>query len=153
MKKVIVKDVKIGEEVYYEDSFRMSPFSKARCEESGEGFVNYFVERVDFNEVENEPKGKFEVIENEKMKVFIPKEVINKMKEKITAKAVFEFVLDKLFVRVDVEDRGGNIVTYELVSKDKLASRPDVKNHGSHYWRVMSEDEEEELQEMLEFIF
>jgi hypothetical protein len=152
MKKILIKDVKIGEEVYYEDSFKISSFSRAYSESINEGFVNYFVEDVDFDEVENEPKEEFETVENEKMKIFIPKEVINKMEEKVNTKEIFKFVLDKLFVNVNVEDKGGNIVASELVAKDELASRPNIQNHGNYFWRVMSEEEEQEFQKMLEFL-
>jgi hypothetical protein len=49
---------------------------------------------------------------------------MNKINGRIAAKEAFKFVLDKLFVKVDVEDRGGNYITSELVLKDELKNRP-----------------------------
>jgi hypothetical protein len=111
-----------------------------------------FVSDVDFEEVSKFPEGDFEIIEGEKLKIFISASIFKEVKGKVNKKEIARFMTEQLFVEVSIEDSHGNFVAFEVIPKDELKSRPDIIQHGSHYWRMLTEEEEEELQQMLEFL-
>jgi hypothetical protein len=149
-KMVIVKNIKVGKEFCgWESDFRMSPFSRARCEENDEPIIRHFVKSVEFDEVKNEPKGEFEVVKDNKMKVFIPADIVAGF-DFITAEDVFDWIENKLFVKVDIEDPAGNWIGFEKVAKDELENRPDIKTNGVRFWRLVTDEEWEEVAQFIE---